>query len=94
MSAATTAQRDARLDLRMTSENRELISEAAELNGTSLTEYVMSATIRAARADLLQARMLRLGPDAWDDFVAALDEPDTEVMARLRTRATRWDREK
>jgi uncharacterized protein (DUF1778 family) len=94
MSVTTSAQRDARLDLRMTTENRELISEAAELNGTSLTEYVMSATIRAARADLLQARMLRLDPEAWDDFVAALDEPDTEAMARLRTRATRWDREK
>ena len=90
----TTAQRDARLDLRMTSENREVISEAAELNGTSLTEYVMSATIRAARADLLQARMMRLDPEAWDDFVVALDELDSEAMALLRIRATRWDREK
>jgi uncharacterized protein (DUF1778 family) len=55
---------------------------------------VLSATIRAARADLLQARMLQLDREAWADFVAALNEPDTEAMARLRTRATRWDHEK
>ena len=94
MPTTSIAPRDARLDLRMTSENRELICEAAELNGASLTEYVMTATIRAARADLLQARMLRLDPKAWEDFLVALDEPDTEAMARLRTRATRWDRDK
>ena len=76
----------------MTSDNRALISEAAQLNGTSLTDYVMSVVMRAARADVLQARVLQLEPDAWDDFIAALDEPDTDAMAALRTRTTRWDR--
>ena len=91
MSTSTPSARDARLDLRMTAANRALISEAAQLNGTSLTDYVMSVVIRAARRDVLQARVLRLDPDAWDDFVAALDEPDTDTMAALRSRATRWD---
>jgi uncharacterized protein (DUF1778 family) len=76
----------------MTSANRTLISEAAELNGTSLTDYVMSAAVRAARHDLLQDRVLRLDPEAWDDFINALEEPDTAAMAELRTRPTRWDR--
>jgi len=75
----------------MTADNRALISEAASLNGTSLTDYVMSVVVRAARSDVLQARVLRLDPAAWDDFVAALDEPDTEAMAALRTRTTMWD---
>jgi len=83
--------RDARLDLRMTTDNRALISEAAQLNGTSLSDYVMSVVVRAARRDVLQARVLRLDPEAWDDFVAVLDAPDTETMAALRSRATRWD---
>jgi uncharacterized protein (DUF1778 family) len=90
--SATTRPRNARLDLRMTTENRELISEAAQLSGASLTDYVMSVVTRAARADVLQSRMLRLEPDAWDDFLAALDEPDSEALAALRTRATRWDK--
>jgi len=38
MSLITEERRDARLDLRMTSENRALINEAADLNGTSLTD--------------------------------------------------------
>jgi|GEM_PF-413270 len=91
MTTVTLPTRDARLDLRMTADNRALISQAAQLNGTSLTDYVMSVVVRAARQDVLQARLLHLDPDAWDDFMAALDEPDTDAMAALRTRATRWD---
>jgi len=75
----------------MSADNRALISEAAQLNGTSLSDYVMSVVVRAARRDVLQARVLRLDPEAWDDFVAVLDDPDTEAMAALRSRATRWD---
>lgn len=86
-----TPTRDARLDLRMTADNRALISEAAQLNGTSLSDYVMSVVVRAARRDVLQARVLRLDPGAWDEFVAVLDAPDTEAMTALRSRATRWD---
>ena len=89
--STTIESRDARLDLRMTPSNRALIREAAHLTGTSVTDYVMSTVIRAARADVLQARMLLLEPEAFDDFVAGLDQPDTEGMAALRTRATRWD---
>jgi uncharacterized protein (DUF1778 family) len=76
----------------MTSDNRALISEAAQLNGTSLTDYVMSVAMRAARLDVLQARVLRLEPEAWDDFLAALEAPDSEAMAALRSRPTRWDK--
>ena len=91
MSTLTSPQRDARLDLRMTADNRALISEAAQLNGTSLTDYVMSVVVREARRDVLQASVLRLDPNTWDDFIAALDEPDTEAMAALRSRTSRWD---
>jgi len=41
--------------------------------------------------EVLQARLLHLDPDAWDDFIAAVDEPDTDAMVAVRTRATRWD---
>ena len=52
----TSPTRDARLDLRMTADNRALISEAAQPNGTSLSDYVMSVVVRAARRDVLKAR--------------------------------------
>jgi len=91
MSTIIGEPRQARLDLRMTAANRALIGEAAQLSGTSVTDYVMSVVVRAARNDMLQARVLQLAPDAWDDFIAALDEPDTDAMAALRARATRWD---
>jgi len=56
MSMLTSPTRDARLDLRMTADNRALISEAAQPNGTSLSDYVMSVVVRAARRDVLKAR--------------------------------------
>jgi len=56
-----------------------------------MSQYVMSIVVRAARRDVLQARVLRLDPDAWDDLVVVLDEPDTEAIMALRARATRWD---
>jgi len=74
----------------MTSENRALINEAAELNSTSLSDYVMSVVVRAARSDVLHARALQLKPDAW---VEAIDDTATEFYAHagLRRSAIRQD---
>lgn len=91
MATTSSRARSARLDLRMTVENREVLNQAAALNGTSLSDYVMSVLIPAARRDLLQHRMLQLAPEAWDDFMTALSEPDNEAAAALRTQVTRWD---
>jgi len=41
----------------------------------------MSVVVRAARSDVLQARVLQLTPDAWDDFMAALSQPDSPAAA-------------
>ncbi|MDR0284678.1 MAG: DUF1778 domain-containing protein [Propionibacteriaceae bacterium] len=62
-----------------------------ELTGQFRYDDVTSAVMRAAPQDLLHTRTLQLAPDAWEDFLIALNEPNTEAMAALRTRATRWD---
>ena len=85
--------RSARLDLRLTPENRETIAQAAALAGTNLTDYVTSVTLGAARRDIAAARTIFLDAAAWDGFLRILDEPDTPAMERLRNRATRWDDE-
>ncbi|WP_165399860.1 DUF1778 domain-containing protein [Xylanimonas ulmi] len=90
MSTTAEAPREARFDLRMSREARALLDEAAAINGVSLTDYVLSKVVPAARHDLLEARTIRLGRQAWDEFVAILDKPDDERLAALRTHAAAW----
>ncbi len=61
MSAIAESPKDARhetarLDLRLPREARELLDDAAAINGTTLTEYVLSRVLPAARRDVLEAR--------------------------------------
>lgn len=83
--------RSARLDLRLSPANRDLIAQAAQANDTTLVDYVLGVVIPAARRDVAQAHTTYLSHEAWNDFLAMLDEPDTPAMAALRQRPTRWD---
>ena len=89
--ATQTPTRSARLDLRLTPDNREVIAQAAAISGTNLSDYVTSVTLSAARRDIAAARTIYLDAAAWDNFLRILDEPDTPALTRLRTRQTRWD---
>lgn len=91
MSAVAEPQRDARLDLRLPQETRVLISEAAALSGSSLTDYILNLVVPAARRDVLESRTIRLSRDAWDDFLDILDRPDNERLATLREHRPDWD---
>ena len=83
--------RTARLDLRLSSENRELIAQAAQTNDMTLVDYVLSVVIPAARRDVAESHTTYLSQEAWNNFLAILDEPDTPAMAALRQHPTRWD---
>ena len=90
MTVTSDAPREARLDLRLSREARALLDEAAALNGITLTDYVLSKVVPAARHDVLEARTIRLSQEAWDEFVAILDKPDTERLAALRAHTPAW----
>ena len=87
---AVLTPRDARLDLRMTAEARATIERAASQNGLSLTEYVLSLVLPAARRDLLEARMVRLSQQGWQEFVDFLDGDDGPRAAALRAHEPLW----
>jgi uncharacterized protein (DUF1778 family) len=69
------ATRDRRLSLRLTAENDDLIRTAAELNGTTVTDFTTSAAVTRAREAVADQLQIRLGPAAWDAFIDALDHP-------------------
>ena len=66
MSITTEPARDARLDLRLPRETRELIVEAAALSGASLTDYVLNVVVPTARRDVIESRTISLSKKAWD----------------------------
>lgn len=67
--ATPTRTRDRRLEIRTTSEERELIDRAAEASGTDLTSFVVEHLTDAARRVLADRDRFVLNADAaaeWD----------------------------
>jgi uncharacterized protein (DUF1778 family) len=87
------ATKDARLDLRLTTTQRQLIERAADLTGSTLAGFAISRLVDDATQVIADAKALALEPDDWDTFIAALDAPDGPVWQRLRARKRTWDAE-
>jgi len=81
------------LNIRIKAADRGLIDRAAELTGKTRTDFIMDATRRAAEEALLDRTLFRLSPDAYEKFVARLDEPPraNAGLQRLLQTAAPWD---
>jgi uncharacterized protein (DUF1778 family) len=75
------AAKDSRIAVRLTSEQNALIRRAAEVEGTDLTNFTVTATLARARVVLADRRLFAIDDATWTKFLAALDEP---VSHRLR----------
>jgi uncharacterized protein (DUF1778 family) len=64
-----------RLEARVTLEQKRLILRAAELRGTTVTDFVVSSVQEVARNTIESFEVLRLRDEARDAFVAAVLEP-------------------
>lgn len=64
-----------RFAVRLTAEQDALIRRAAEVEGTDLTTFTLTATLAHARDVLADRRLFELGDVAWADFLAVLDRP-------------------
>lgn len=69
------AQRAERLEVRTTSAQKRLIERAAELRGTSVTDFVVSNIQEAAAATIREFESLYLRDEARQLFVQALLNP-------------------
>ncbi|MBW0017834.1 MAG: DUF1778 domain-containing protein [Mycobacterium sp.] len=64
-----------RLAARLTPEQDALIRRAAEIEGTDLTNFTVTAALAHARDVLADRRLFVLDDAAWTEFLAALDRP-------------------
>ena len=82
------------LSMRLPDSDIAIIDRAAALRGRSRTDFVRDAAVRAAEEVLLERSVIRMGPEAFEAFKAAISAPPQavpEMIERLR-RTVPWDR--
>lgn len=67
--------KNARLNLRISDEDREVLREAAKNRDMTLTEYVLEAAVTTAHMELADRNVLRVDGEEWDELNARLEEP-------------------
>lgn len=85
------SQRDERIDLRVSSDLKILLSRAASYSGMSLSSFLVSIAADRAKEVVAEHETLTLPPRDWDAFLAALDDFD-RPRPRLAEAACRYQR--
>jgi uncharacterized protein (DUF1778 family) len=92
--AALSEPSNAAINLRIGSDTRRLIDDAAAVLGKTRTEFMVESARQAAIDVLLDQRLFVLDPARYDAFVHALDDPPApgpKLRALLRRRPA-WER--
>lgn len=76
-------QKTSRLDIRLTDAQRQLIERAAELTGSTLTQWTARHLLESARKDIEEATVLHLESQA-------LDQPVPPAAEKLTERDPQW----
>ncbi|MCY2925957.1 MAG: DUF1778 domain-containing protein [Planctomycetota bacterium] len=84
----TVASHNARLDVRLAPQQKDLIEQAAELSAQSLSGFVVSVLVDQARKVVDRHTTIRLSNRDRDRFLALLDNPPPPAPA-LRKAARR-----
>ncbi len=83
------AIKTARVEARITDEQKALLQRAAVLAGQSLSEFIIHSARAAAERTIADAELIRLTREERDAFVAALLDPP-EPSARLKSAAENY----
>ena len=83
-------QKTSRLDIRLTDAQRQLIERAAELTGSTLTQWTARHLLESARKDIEEATVLHLESQAFQYFIQALDQPVPPAAEKLMERDPQW----
>jgi uncharacterized protein (DUF1778 family) len=82
----TTTTRNARLEARIAPKALALVRRAAEMQGRSVSDFVVAAAQDAAQRAIEDAQLIRLSVDEQRRFVDLLLNPPKPVAALRRAR--------
>lgn len=88
------AVKDERIAMRTSREEREIIAQASRVTATTVSDFVLRASLARAEDVLAERREFVLPDEEWDAFVAMLDRPPTDRprLRRLLTEPSTLDR--
>jgi uncharacterized protein (DUF1778 family) len=69
------AAKSERIELRVSSAQKDTFARAAEARGETMTDFINNAASVAAEEALANRTAFALSPGKWTAFVAALDRP-------------------
>lgn len=95
---APRSTKDERIVLRASHDERDLIARASVVAETTMSEFVLRATLERAREVLADRREFVLSVEQWTEFVAMLDAPparpaDKPRLHRLLTEPSMLERQ-
>jgi uncharacterized protein (DUF1778 family) len=70
-----------RFAMRLTTPQATLIRQAARAREQTMTDFALAVLLREAEEVLVEQRRIKFGPEAWDQFIAALEGPVEPVPA-------------
>ncbi|EXL10550.1 DUF1778 domain-containing protein [Aquamicrobium defluvii] len=91
--ATTAGRKEHPISMRLPEADIAMIDRAAGLRGRSRTDFVRDAAVRAAEDVLMEDRLIRMSPEGFDKFMAALSGPGTPVpeMVEVAKRPAPWE---
>jgi uncharacterized protein (DUF1778 family) len=84
-----TTNSDARINVRLSSDLKQLVEEAAVALGQTVSDFTVSTLVREARQVIQDAQFTRLSNRDRDIFLAALDSSDAKPNDALKAAARR-----
>jgi len=85
-----TTNSDARINVRLSSDLKQLVEEAAVALGQTVSDFTVSTLVREARQVIQDAQFTRLSNRDRDIFLAALDSSDAKPNDALKAAARRY----
>ena len=76
-----TSTKNQRLQLRLTDRQKEIITRAAEVKQTTMTNFILEKSYEAAIEVLTEQTMFTLNDEQWDEFCEALSAPPKPIPA-------------
>lgn len=82
--------RDARIEFRATSAQKEAIEAAAAIEGRSVADFSLNLLVEHAETVIQRDRQLQVSARQFDAFAAILDQParDIPALRKLLSRET------
>lgn len=82
-------KRDVAVSMRFREDDLGIIDRGAALHGLSRTEFMRQAALHDAQIAILNETMVRLAPEAFELFIAAIDAPVAAIPDKMLERLSR-----